>query len=76
MSSPPRALPAASTRRLAATLYAYAFLDEFVLLYPLYTLLFAPQRKASSYSPLSAAQSFPPSPIPHRRRRPILPTTP
>jgi MFS family permease len=29
------------TRRLVPTLYAYAFLDEFVLLYPLYTLLFA-----------------------------------
>src|SRR4051812_23708392 len=28
------------TRRLVPTLYAYAFLDEFVLLYPLYTLLF------------------------------------
>src|SRR4051812_22098453 len=28
-------------RRLVATLYTYAFLDEFVLLYPLYTLLFA-----------------------------------
>ena len=28
-------------RRLVATLYAYAFLDEFVLLYPLYALLFA-----------------------------------
>ncbi|MGZ4649765.1 MAG: MFS transporter [Kineosporiaceae bacterium] len=26
---------------MAATLYAYAFLDEFVLLYPVYTLLFA-----------------------------------
>src|SRR4051794_20622599 len=29
------------TRRLVPTLYAYAFLDEFVLLYPLYTLRFA-----------------------------------
>ena len=28
-------------RRLVATLYTYAFFDEFVLLYPLYTLLFA-----------------------------------
>jgi MFS family permease len=28
------------TRRLVPTLYAYAFLDEFVLLYPLYALLF------------------------------------
>lgn len=36
-------MPAASTAtaRLVPTLYAYAFLDEFVLLYPLYTLLFA-----------------------------------
>src|SRR3954471_19877092 len=36
-------MPAVSTtvtRRLVRTLYAYAFLDEFVLLYPLYTLLF------------------------------------
>jgi MFS family permease len=30
----------ADSRRLAAILYTYAFLDEFVLLYPLYTLLF------------------------------------
>ena len=29
-----------ATGRLAGTLYAYAFLDDFVLLYPLYTLLF------------------------------------
>src|SRR4051812_35572769 len=29
------------TRRLVPTLYAYAYLDEFVLLYPLYALLFA-----------------------------------
>src|ERR687883_1973754 len=41
MSSPLAAPRPASTRRLAATLYVYAFLDEFVLLYPLYTLLFA-----------------------------------
>jgi MFS family permease len=36
-------MPAAPavTRRLVSTLYAYAFLDEFVLLYPLYALLFA-----------------------------------
>ncbi|MGP2438207.1 MFS transporter [Streptomyces sp. JW3] len=38
--SPPRA-PAAGLRRLAATLYGYAFLDDFVLLYPVYALLFA-----------------------------------
>ncbi|MFF0243251.1 MFS transporter [Streptosporangium sandarakinum] len=37
-------LPRASdarVRRLAATLYAYTFLDDFTLLYPLYALLFA-----------------------------------
>ena len=35
-------MPAATTvtRRLVPTLFAYAFLDEFVLLYPLYALLF------------------------------------
>ncbi|MEU4833451.1 MFS transporter [Streptosporangium sp. NPDC023615] len=33
-------VPAARAKRLAATLYAYAFLDEFVLLYPFYALLF------------------------------------
>ena len=37
---PPTAL-GAPARRLARVLLAYAFLDEFVLLYPLYTLLFA-----------------------------------
>ncbi|MFG2057544.1 MFS transporter [Micromonospora sp. NPDC048930] len=31
----------AATRRLAATLYGYAFLTDFVLLYPFYVLLFA-----------------------------------
>ncbi|MCW3845331.1 MFS transporter, partial [Micromonospora yasonensis] len=35
----PARVPA--TRRLAATLYGYAFLTDFVLLYPLYVLLFA-----------------------------------
>ncbi|SCF13912.1 Major Facilitator Superfamily protein [Micromonospora viridifaciens] len=30
-----------TTRRLAATLYGYAFLTDFILLYPLYVLLFA-----------------------------------
>jgi MFS family permease len=39
-------MPAATTapqvtRRLVPTLYAYTFLDDFVLLYPLYALLFA-----------------------------------
>lgn len=38
--SPPRA-PETGVRRLTATLYGYAFLDEFVLLYPVYALLFA-----------------------------------
>ncbi|WP_413756313.1 MFS transporter [Streptomyces sp. MMBL 11-3] len=32
---------AASVRRLAGVLYAYAFLDDLVLLYPVYALLFA-----------------------------------
>ncbi|MFD4573239.1 MFS transporter [Streptomyces sp. NPDC058417] len=41
--SPPRTpdVPVRRVRRLTGTLYAYAFLDEFVLLYPLYALLFA-----------------------------------
>ncbi|MFF7392835.1 MFS transporter [Streptomyces scabiei] len=41
--SPARAPGDATTgvRRLTATLYAYAFLDEFVLLYPVYALLFS-----------------------------------
>ncbi|MFC0506296.1 MFS transporter [Micromonospora costi] len=33
--------PGRGTRRLAATLYAYAFLGDLVLLYPVYALLFA-----------------------------------
>ncbi|WP_221355674.1 MFS transporter [Streptomyces beigongshangae] len=33
--------PGTGVRRLTGTLYAYAFLDDFVLLYPLYALLFA-----------------------------------
>ncbi len=33
-------MPAHGTRRLVSALYAYAFLDELVLLYPLYALLF------------------------------------
>ena len=33
-------MSAHGTRRLVGALYAYAFLDEFVLLYPLYALLF------------------------------------
>ncbi|MFH8801499.1 MFS transporter [Streptomyces sp. NPDC017936] len=38
--SPARAR-AGDLRRLTTTLYAYAFLDEFVLLYPVYALLFS-----------------------------------
>ncbi|MFK4101763.1 MFS transporter [Streptomyces sp. NPDC019531] len=38
--SPPRA-PATGLRRLTTTLYGYAFLDDLVLLYPVYALLFA-----------------------------------
>ena len=39
----PRAadLRATGVRRLTATLYGYAFLDDFVLLYPVYALLFS-----------------------------------
>ena len=33
-------MPTHGTGRLVGALYAYAFLDEFVLLYPLYALLF------------------------------------
>ncbi len=33
-------MPSHGPRRLVTALYAYAFLDEFVLLYPLYALLF------------------------------------
>ena len=33
--------PRPGVRRLTATLYGYAFLDDFVLLYPVYALLFA-----------------------------------
>ncbi|MEE1836872.1 MFS transporter [Streptomyces sp. SP17KL33] len=41
--SPARAPGVATTgvRRLTATLYGYAFLDDFVLLYPVYALLFS-----------------------------------
>ena len=37
----PSCKPDTPTKRLAATLYGYAFFDEFVLLYPVYALLFA-----------------------------------
>ncbi len=36
-----RRAPASHVRRIAATLYAYSFLDDFVLLYPVYALLFS-----------------------------------
>ncbi|MFM9595283.1 MFS transporter [Streptomyces scabiei] len=44
MTLSPARVPDARTRgvrRLTATLYGYAFLDEFVLLYPVYALLFS-----------------------------------
>jgi MFS family permease len=41
MTHAPARVPSAAHRRLAATLYGYAFLDDFVLLYPVYALLFA-----------------------------------
>ncbi|MFD5257947.1 MFS transporter [Streptomyces bobili] len=43
MTLSPARVPVAApgVRRLTATLYGYSFLDEFVLLYPVYTLLFA-----------------------------------
>ncbi|HEY0697748.1 MAG TPA: MFS transporter, partial [Micromonospora sp.] len=34
-------VPDTRARRLAATLYGYAFLSDLVLLYPVYTLLFS-----------------------------------
>ncbi|MEU0110196.1 MFS transporter [Streptomyces sp. NPDC006251] len=34
-------VPATGVRRLTSTLYGYAFLEDFVLLYPVYALLFA-----------------------------------
>ena len=39
--SPARVPVSAGVRRLTATLYGYAFLDDFVLLYPVYALLFS-----------------------------------
>lgn len=41
MSLTPARVPAPGVRRLTSTLYGYAFLDDFVLLYPVYALLFA-----------------------------------
>lgn len=37
----PAPVPDPGAKRLAATLYAYLFFDDFVLLYPVYVLLFA-----------------------------------
>ncbi|MGW3288716.1 MFS transporter [Streptomyces sp. NPDC001002] len=39
--SPARVPVTVGVRRLTATLYGYAFLDDFVLLYPVYALLFS-----------------------------------
>ncbi|MEU9229649.1 MFS transporter [Streptomyces massasporeus] len=41
MTLSPARVPATAVRRLTRTLYGYAFLDDFVLLYPVYALLFA-----------------------------------
>ncbi|GAA2275557.1 MFS transporter [Streptomyces hawaiiensis] len=41
MTLSPARVPAIGVRRLTRTLYGYAFLDDFVLLYPVYALLFA-----------------------------------
>ncbi|MEU5047000.1 MFS transporter [Streptomyces griseorubiginosus] len=41
MTLSPTRLPATGVRRLTTTLYGYAFLDDLVLLYPVYALLFA-----------------------------------
>ncbi|MFC8364899.1 MFS transporter [Streptomyces griseorubiginosus] len=41
MTLSPARVPAPGVRRLTATLYGYAFLDDLVLLYPVYALLFA-----------------------------------
>lgn len=41
MTLSPARVPATDVRRLTATLYGYSFLDDFVLLYPVYALLFA-----------------------------------
>ncbi|MEU0390195.1 MFS transporter [Streptomyces chartreusis] len=41
MTLSPARVPATGLRRLTTTLYGYAFLDDFVLLYPVYALLFA-----------------------------------
>ncbi|MFD8234881.1 MFS transporter [Streptomyces sp. NPDC059696] len=41
MTLTPARVPATGVRRLTRTLYGYAFLDDLVLLYPVYALLFA-----------------------------------
>ncbi|NNN33987.1 MFS transporter [Streptomyces sp. S3(2020)] len=41
MTLSPTRVPSTGVRRLTTTLYGYAFLDDFVLLYPVYALLFA-----------------------------------
>lgn len=41
MTLSPARVPATGARRLTTTLYGYAFLDDLVLLYPVYALLFA-----------------------------------
>lgn len=41
MTLSPARVPEIGVRRLTATLYGYSFLDDFVLLYPVYALLFA-----------------------------------
>ncbi|PPS76562.1 MULTISPECIES: MFS transporter [Streptomyces] len=41
MTLSPARVQATGVRRLTRTLYGYAFLDDFVLLYPVYALLFA-----------------------------------
>jgi len=41
MTLSPARVPATGARRLTRTLYGYAFLDDLVLLYPVYALLFA-----------------------------------
>ncbi|MFF7450970.1 MULTISPECIES: MFS transporter [unclassified Streptomyces] len=41
MTLSPARVPTTGVRRLTATLYGYTFLDGFVLLYPVYALLFA-----------------------------------
>ncbi|GAP46972.1 MFS transporter [Streptomyces azureus] len=41
MTLSPAGVPTAGVRRLTRTLYGYAFLEDFVLLYPVYALLFS-----------------------------------